>query len=294
MSEDNEGVEPSITDTSGTRDIPSSRPKLDIGDLRQQLFFISEGDDEYAPPMSPSEHIHSNDAGYGRAIAEVTPTSVESSKNRVGLVIGNGAVLSTLPNMPAETAILVDRNPFIHAWTQMTAAAFLESDSPAEYIARVYSPGNALYQEAKASGEAPEEGLQRERDELREQHFLSSQERFDICKEALKEKHLLYFTADISDRNNSENLAYVLGQNNAEVTFANMTNVWDHVRFAGRSLADSLPTLPFNPHAVILHSSQGFNAAGERNVVSEGQLQRGLQNYMEAAQQSFAQWRGHK
>jgi hypothetical protein len=69
----------------------------------------------------------------------------------------------------------------------------------------------------------------------------------------MKRKKLLMAAVDLRDSDSLTKLADEMRKQNAEVTFANFTNVWEH---AGSSLAESLPKLPFDSQAVLLHSSR--------------------------------------
>lgn len=99
---------------------------------------------------NPTSHVHKNDEGYGLLLSEISDHVVTTDRIRVGLVVGNGAILSSLPDIPADTVIISDYNPFIHEWTQFTANALNQTNSPDEYRKLTYSDQNPLYQELRA------------------------------------------------------------------------------------------------------------------------------------------------
>lgn len=80
----------------------------------------------------PNEHIHKNDEGLGYIIEQIHDYDVETDKLRVGIVVGNGAILSVLPDVPADVLIISDYNPFIHEWTRFTLQALIQSQSAEE------------------------------------------------------------------------------------------------------------------------------------------------------------------
>lgn len=123
--------------------------------------------------------------------------------------------------------------------------------------------------------------------DLGERHFLSSQARFTACKQALQKKHLLNLAVNLTDRPSLEHFAKILKQGNAEITFSNLTNVWEH---AGDSLESSLPVLPFNPGAIIMHSSRAYTGRGNLKMMG---ISKGLSAYVDAAKPASSFWRNY-
>jgi hypothetical protein len=111
---------------------------------------------------NPNEHVHKNDEEYGYIIGQVHDADIKTDKLRVGLVVGNGAILSSLPDVPADIVVISDYNPFIHEWTQFTAQALEQSGSIEKYKRRVYSEANPLYGELVKQGAEPDEGFYKE------------------------------------------------------------------------------------------------------------------------------------
>lgn len=233
----------------------------------------------------PNEHIHKNDEGLGYIIEQIHNYDVETDKLRVGIVVGNGAILSVLPDVPADVLIIIDYNPFILEWTGFTLQALIQSQSPKEYKQRVYSETNPLYAELVKKGLKPDDGLQRELQDLGAKHFLSSESRFQECREAARRKKLLMARVDLRDRDYLRQLGDVIREQNGEVTFANFTNVWEH---AGSGLADSLQELQFSPQATILHSSRAYT---DRLYPRMMGVCIGLDCYIQEAGSAYQLWR---
>lgn len=236
----------------------------------------------------PTEHIHKNDSNYGRVISGITDAGVQSDRTRVGLIVGNGAILSSLPNIPADVIVLNDYNSFIQEWTHFTSEALLRAGTPEEYRAMVYSEQNPLYRELRDRGLQPEAGLDAEIADLGENHFLASPQRFEACKQALQRKQILDFAVDLTDRPALQGFANALEQSNAEITFANMSNVWEH---AGSSLEQSLPVLPFNPQANILFSSRSYSESSA--IPKTMGVCHGLQGYVDSAKPAYTYGKNH-
>ncbi len=236
---------------------------------------------------SPTSHVHKNDEGLGLTIGDVSDGEVSTNKVRVGLVVGNGAILSSLPDVPADVLIITDYNPFIHEWTQFTANALYKANSPEEYRSIVYSTKNPLYNELVKEGLHPEDGLADEMRDLGERHFLASTQRFRLCKSAIQRKQLLNHTVNLTDQRALQELAQVLSESNAEITFANFTNVWEH---AGNGLESALPILPFNNQAVILHSSRAYTDRDNPKMMG---ICRGLRTYIDTAKPANNFWRNY-
>lgn len=226
----------------------------------------------------PTEFVHKNDEGYGHILGELNDGAVESEKTRVGIVVGNGAILSSLPEIPADVVIMSDYNPFIHQWTQYTEKALTESGSIEEYMKKVYDQQNPLYSESY------KEGLEREMADLGERHFLSSEDRFQKCKEALERKKLVMGALDLRSVEALRSLAEALTQDNSEITFANLTNVWEH---AGNSMEQAIRNLPFHPEARILFSSRAYT---ERFFPKMMAVCQGLAKYIENAKSAYSFW----
>ena len=236
----------------------------------------------------PTSHVHKNDKGYGYIISEITEDSVSSEKTKVGLVVGNGAILSSLPNIPADIIVLTDYNPFIQEWTHFSSEALLRAETTDEYRQSVYSEQNPLYKELQERGVRPEAGLEAEIADLGEQHFLASETRFRECKQALQRKQLLDFAVDLTDRSTLQGFSDTLERNNAEITFANMTNVWEH---AGNGLEDSLPILPFSPQAIMLSSSRTYSKDGQVQMMG---VKRGIHGYIDLAKPAYNFEKNHR
>jgi len=261
-----------------TAEVPGEQNR--IGELAKIL--APEGQVELK--RNPNEHVHKNDAGYGHIIGQIHDSDIKSDKLRVGLIVGNGAILSSLPDVPTDIVIMSDYNPFIHEWTRFTAEALEQSESIEDFRRRVYSEENPLYSELLKQGAKPDEGLQREMQDLGQKHFLSSEKRFQECKEAVGKKQLLMAAVDLRDQTYLARLAEGMKEQNAEVTFANLTNVWEH---AGNGLADALPRLPFHPQAVILQSSRAYT---DRFYPKMMGVCRGLSAYIENARSAYSFW----
>lgn len=236
----------------------------------------------------PSCHIHANDLGYGDALANVADSDVQTDKLRIGIIVGNGAVLSSLPNVPADLLMVVDNNSFICDWTRFTADALKQTKSTQEYRELVYSVTNSLYGECLEAGETPYEGLQDELQNLGARHFLSGEDRFDECRRTLERKQLFALAADLRDSNYLTMLGNTIRSQGGEITFANFSNVWEHA-CGGEYLIDSLSTLPFHQQAEILYSCRAYTPCPETMGLCVG-----LNSYIKRAESDYKFWKYQK
>ncbi|MBI2020710.1 hypothetical protein HYS94_04835 [Candidatus Daviesbacteria bacterium] len=239
----------------------------------------------------PTEFAHKNDAGYGITLRRISDQDIKSDTLRVGLVVGNGSVLSSLPRIPADLVILVDRNKFIARWTLETARILSTTPSPDDYRKSVYEGRNSLFYRyfnwwhpiarLRASGD-----IGMEMGDLGKEHFLSSQEHFDECKDALARKRLLTTALDLTNPFIVARLGRIIRLMSGEITFANLTNVWEHASREGKAdaLRQTLSLLPFHEAAVILHSSSAYEFGGI--LPRTMGIQRGLPAYLRSVSQN--------
>lgn len=206
----------------------------------------------------PSEHIHTSDVGLRRAILEAKGFNTTTDKLRVGLIVGNGSILSLLKDIPVDVIIMVDKNQFIHEWTDFTKTALAESVSVQEYSKKVYGNENPLLKELdNKRTELTRKYLTRGINDLGDMHLLHSQNRFEICKEELKEKEILGAYVDLARRDVTNNFAKILKRHNAEITFLNFTNLCDW--YSPNTFDDSIAVLPFCKEPIIIYSSIAEN-----------------------------------
>lgn len=225
---------------------------------------------EYIQPLLNPTFSFSNDesaAYYQQTSVRRDTSEFLTSSNRTALLVGEASLAAALGGnlIPEDTIILVDTSQvhnafmvrYIHAlrscktpgeWQRyMGLAAQLEPyDADGSLASAAYNKLDRLLSQAeewRAAGIA---------------HALQDPEAYNQAQQRAKDKAIVVWNADLASSNNMQAMGHVLKQQNATITFANMTNVLStDQRFLHASqLAENLAELPFSPTAPILTSSR--------------------------------------
>ena len=114
-----------------------------------------------------------------------------------------------------------------------------------------------------------------EKQALGKLHFLNSDNRFAQAKQKLTRTPVLFSQGDLSNRQYMEELARVLQTHNAEIAFANLTDV---LEFAP-PIGDVIDLLPFRDDAIIAHATR----FGTTNNHPAARVSFGVQQYKQNA-----------
>lgn len=195
-------------------------------------------------------------------------------------------MLSCLPEIPAEIILSIDKDPAIGQWLNFLASALSSQTTSEECTSLVFSHANPIYALATKLGDRTlDKDFEVERRYLAEKHFLSSRVRYEQCQNTLKNKQIIAISADIGDINLIAQIGEVLRSAGSQVTFGNLTNVWE---FVGDQLAEALGKLPVNPDAIFLHSSFGyrFRRGGHAHPEAQWKIQ-GLEKFIAEEKREF-------
>jgi len=81
------------------------------------------------PPLSELSRIKvrwpfSTDDGYGEILHQIVEPDIHVGGKPVALIVGNGSLLSSLPEIPVDLVLLCDKNPAMLHWTKFVVDAF--------------------------------------------------------------------------------------------------------------------------------------------------------------------------
>lgn len=200
--------------------------------------------------------------------------------------MARGGVLSCLPEIPADVILGIDRDPAIGQWLNFSANALSDQTTVQGCESLIFSPDNPIYALAdKQDNSNITRDIQAEKRYLAEKHFLSSQDRYNDCQKALKTKRIIAITSDIGDINPMMLVGEAIKRAGSEVTFGNLTNVWE---FVGNQLAEVLRKLPVNPNAIFLHSSFAYNFRRRGHAHPEAQWKiQGLEKFIQEEEREY-------
>ncbi|WP_419418456.1 hypothetical protein ACNVED_07775 [Legionella sp. D16C41] len=184
------------------------------------------------------------------------PITNKNTNKTIGLVVGNGYILSLLPDLAVDDVILTDIEPAVHHFILFIKDLILNTETKdflqkrAEIITKI----NHYCGKIKSFKLLSEEDtLASEITALGDKHFLANEERFNECKKALQEKDLLPIKLNILDYKSVKKLAELLEEKGVKISFINITNVGDYDRF--RVLPTILACLPLAKEFAIISTS---------------------------------------
>jgi hypothetical protein len=208
---------------------------------------------------------YANDLDFAATIeaaATRTPRPADKRALAIGLIIGNGYIASALPELDVDAVVMLDMDggvlrmqQFINELLarQATDDGFGEEiGQPEAFPAEI----TRIIELSKASGgHTAEAGLRAESYALGRHHFLSSAERYRICRDRVMEVPFAYAQADITNASLIGKLGLAMADA-GEITFFNATNVAEHIlRSQLPAYEESLAALPFHPDAFVAYSS---------------------------------------
>ncbi|MGQ3890210.1 hypothetical protein ACQUW5_14440 [Legionella sp. CNM-1927-20] len=174
----------------------------------------------------------------------------------IGLIVGNGYILSLLPDLAVDDIILIDIEPAVHHFILFVKDLILNTEAKdfSQKRAEIVTKINHYCEKIKSFKLLSEEDtLASEIKALGDKHFLASEDRFNQCKKTLQEKDLLPIKLNILDYKAVKKLAELLKEQEATISFINITNMGDYDRF--RALPDILACLPLANEFVIISTS---------------------------------------
>jgi hypothetical protein len=238
---------------------------------------IAQLQTQLPPPATYSlfPHLFPNDVDFASTIEAATthtPSPREKDALAIGVVVGNGHTMSMLPEAGVDAMLMLDEDGGLLRWQQYLGSLLIGQEARAGFRAELRSEAAwprhiaMIIQLGRNSTafHSPEQRLLVERDSLGSTHFLASEERYRMCREALLETPIAYAQANLLDIATMARIGSAV-QTMGEITFFNATNVADYATASSR-LADyrkTLSLLPLHPDAFIAYSSWIYRAANE-------------------------------
>lgn len=229
-------------------------------------------------PENRSDHAYYFSNDEKRSV--VWPAAVDLLKDQrkskdklsVGLIVGSGAWQSILPELEPHIDILLftDIDPRIHQYVSMSSIFLERSETLADYR-------KALDPLLKEMDRGERLEFDKERESLGNFHFLSSDERYTLVRQAYLRaiqngKQFIPMELDLKDTGKVQKLAQTL-KPHSEINYADLTNVAEHIadwdsgnikiaadsyRYVPQgtilSYVNSLRELPMNTDAVVQFS----------------------------------------
>lgn len=207
----------------------------------------------------------SNDEGY-RSVIPGLKEHLANKQGGIGIFVGSGGLLSLLPDLPIDAALVLDMNPAVLELNEVVAKLVEGSASPDEVFQRLTDPdfrkqSQILRDIDEIYGDIDMTTgfLNKESREYGEYHW-THPSRFNQVKEALNRKPVVYVATNITDENFGSVLSKVAQQYGKEIPFANFTNVHAWIK---PTTMDFIRNWPFEPDAAILYSSHKDGLVGD-------------------------------
>jgi hypothetical protein len=174
---------------------------------------------------------------------------------KIGIVIGNSCIISLIPDIQADDILLLDIQPIIQNFILYIKNLILNtSERNFEETKKNIIKNIENYE--KRYHVSRDEGLQLEMAVLGDKHFLSSETRFNLCKQALKEKDLLPVQINLFDEKAMQKFSQLLNKEKLQISFLNLTNVSEYINaarnFSPFSYFKNLKNLPLSTNCSII------------------------------------------
>jgi hypothetical protein len=233
----------------------------------------------------PEGFLISNDKGYA-AIADEMIAAVPAEDGSVGLFVGSGGVLSMLPELPIDTAVMVDENPCVNELTGLLAQLIQAYDSPEEALgylvsdeARTQNHVIGEFCELFGSLKMLFTALSDEAENYGRLHW-TQPDRFTAIKAALETKNIITINSQLQDPTLATGLTQALQKHGQQLTFLNLTNVQYHIT---KESMDFLRTWPAHPNAVFMYSVMAIDKTKHLGI----RYQTSLDEYLAASGRSL-------
>ena len=191
-----------------------------------------------------------------------------TDKIKIAIVFGESNFISMLPELSihADLLIMADIEPKIHKHNQYLWKCFNEAQVAYDYLSLYYDGDNPILNEALPwlgqGAKADKHILQNmlfgkcdlTRQSLGELHVLWSEERFQACKQASNKIEFVQMNFDLMNANQCEELARLLNQSNATITFCNFTNIHDYMGGTVFLPESTRRLLQYSPNSLIMYA----------------------------------------
>lgn len=222
----------------------------------------------------PRDLLVSNDIGFSETVDAIVDEGLPRSERSrsAGLVVGGSYLESLLPELAVDVVIVVDREPFALAWQRCKQSVLRDAPTPGKFIKRILNQktpiGQAILRSVQTRAlervgryhyiqhpyEFPVElWLSHEQQQVGDLHFLSSDERYRHCREAMLRTPIIQSSTDLESVKDTRDLSDALAAVDSQITFANFTNAWEHSY--GDGYQEGVMELPIHPGAFIAYST---------------------------------------
>lgn len=202
--------------------------------------------------------IISNDEGF-RKIVPNLKSRLSDKHGGIGLFVGSGGLLSMYPDLPIDTALVLDMNPAVLEFNELLAELIQASSFPDQVFQQLASPAfrarSRVLRERDVIYENHDNLIDFLRAEMREygEWHWSHPARFAAVKEALRKKPIIHAAVDITNPNFGIALSDIAGSYGEQIAFANFSNV--HAWIKGRG-TDFVRNWPFQSDAAIVYGDE--------------------------------------
>ena len=166
----------------------------------------------------------SNEFGWDIIVPQIYGNLPSDTLN-VALFFGESNYLSILPELlNYDLIILADINPHLHTHTAFLFKCLLSTNNPKEFI-NLYEKENPLSDYEGTSLWRLRKDLLGRKEALNEYHFLSSQDRFEACKNTAKEISIVNIYLNLFSIHGCYQLKTTLDEYQAKLQLCNFTNI---------------------------------------------------------------------
>lgn len=161
--------------------------------------------------------------------------SGKRKKFDIGIIIGNGNILSLLPDLPINDIFLLDNDPRVHLFLLKVKELILDTNDTEAFDnikQRLIKSISLLESEIMPNSNygASSDSITLEIEHLGEKHYLHSKERFEQCKKALQAKEIIPINMDIFNHAQVTIFSESLKEFGCQILFMNLTNIADYDR----------------------------------------------------------------
>jgi hypothetical protein len=145
-----------------------------------------------------------------------------------GIIIGNGYVLSLLPEIPVQVIFLLDVEPAVHYFILCIRDLILSAEYEdftvfkKELVQKISTIASKIDKNQELSH-------YHEIKDLGCKHFLANKERFELCRSTLLKKELIPININISNHQHMEKFSSLLKESNICISYLNVSNIADYI-----------------------------------------------------------------
>ena len=212
--------------------------------------------------------VASNDQEYKEVLEEIKRSLINKTGG-VALFIGPGGMFSQLPDLRSDVAMMIDIDPRVLEFNQLLANLIERSLNPNEVIQQLTD--NEFIMQHPVLRRYTRDGKDEMKDVLvgyiqqeaivyGENHW-SNPVRFAEVKKALKNKPIVFISADIANPKLADEIKEISEKLGEPVVFANLTNVHQYIGI--ENTISFIEKFPFSKDALIVFSSHVGRIVGD-------------------------------